>query len=518
MIIRSPLPDVRIPDLDLVSFVLSRAKGLGDKPALIDGPSGRTVTYANLATEVDALAAGLAKRGFKQGDVFGVFLPNMPEYATVLLGVARAGGITTTANVLFTAPELANQLKDARARFLVTIPPLLDKAREAADRAGIEDLFVIGEGTGATPFATLIDRQQTPPAIAIEPNDLVVLPYSSGTTGLPKGVMLTHRNLVANLVQFEAAQHEDERDTFVGVLPFFHVYGMTCVLLHSLHIGATVITMPHFDLEQFLELVQHYRITKAHLVPTIVLALGTLPDVGTFDLSSLTSIMSSDAPLSADIAKACADRLGCVVYQGYGLTELTAMTHVNPHGSERAKVGAIGLPIPNTECMVVDVATDSPVGPNQEGELWVRGPQAMLGYLNNQEATDTMIDSDGWVHTGDIAMYDEDGFFRIADRLKELIKYQGYQVAPAELEALLTAHPLITDAAVIPGRDREGGEIPKAFVVSSGVLSREDVITYVKDKVAPYKQIRAVEFVDEIPKSSFGKILRRLLVERDRLQ
>jgi len=516
MVHRSSYPDVEIPDVSLPAFVLERAARLADKPALIDGPTGRTITYAQLAGAVRRVAAGLAARGLGKGDVVALFSPNVPEYAVAFHGVATAGGVNTTINSLATEQDVANQLHDSGARFLITVPPFLDRALPAAEKVGVEEVFVLGEAEGATPFSELLRTGAEPPDVRIDPaEDLAALPYSSGTTGLPKGVMLTHRNLVANICQTEVLQRVREDETLIGVLPFFHIYGMTVVMNLALHGGATLVSMPKFDLVQFLGIMRDHRITRAYLVPPIVLALAKHPAVDGFDLSSLDVILSGAAPLDADMAEACGKRLGCKVIQGYGLTETSPVTHVtNDEGT--GKPGSVGEVLPNTECEVVDWATGEEVGHGQDGEILVRGPQVMKGYLNNPTATANTIDEDGWLHTGDIGHADEDGFFFVVDRLKELIKYKGYQVPPAELEAVLVGHPAVADAAVIPSPDEEGGEVPKAFVVLKGKATPDELMAYVAERVAPYKRIRKLEFIEEIPKSLSGKILRRVLVERER--
>jgi len=516
MVFRSSYPDVEIPDVSLPAFVLERTADLGDKPALIDGPTGRTITYAQLAGGVRRAAAGLAARGLAKGDVVGIFAPNVPEWAVVFHGVITAGGVNTTINSLATEEDVANQLHDSGARFLVTAPPFLDRALPAAQKVGVEEVFVLGEAEGATPFSELLRTDAEPPDVRIDPaEDLAALPYSSGTTGLPKGVMLTHHNLVANLCQTVVLQHVREDEALIGVLPLFHSYGMTVVMNLSLRQGATVVTMPKFDLEPFLRLLQDHRVTRAYLVPPIILALAKHLAVDGYDLSALEVILSGAAPLDADLAESCAKRLGCKVIQGYGLTETSPVTHVtNDEGT--GKPGSVGEVLPNTECKVVDWATGEEVGAGQDGEILVRGPQVMKGYLNNPTATANAIDEDGWLHTGDIGHADEDGFFFVVDRLKELIKYKGYQVPPAELEAVLVGHPAVADAAVIPSPDEEGGEVPKAFVVLKGKATPDELMAYVAERVAPYKRIRKLEFIEEIPKSLSGKILRRVLVERER--
>jgi acyl-CoA synthetase (AMP-forming)/AMP-acid ligase II len=507
--------EIQIPASDVTSFVLGEAAARGSKPALIDGPSGRELSYADLARSVRALAAGLAARGFGPGDTLAIYLPNLPEYAVAFHGVAAAGGRATTVNPLYTAGELAHQLRDSGARLLVTVGPCLDVAREAAADAGVEEVYVVGDADGATPFSELLGDPEQAPAVGIEPaSDLAVLPYSSGTTGLPKGVMLTHRNLVANVLQTQAGFPIGDDDTLIGCLPFFHIYGQTVIMNQGLWAGATIVTMPRFDLDQFLDLLERHAVTRAYVVPPIALALAKHPAVEGRDLSAIRTIMSGAAPLGAELAEQVAARIGCKVIQGYGLTETSPVTHViRPEGEN--KPGSIGPPLPATECRIVDPESGEDVAENERGELWIRGPQVMSGYLNNPEATAATIDADGWLHSGDIAVRDSDGFYEIVDRLKELIKYKGFQVPPAELEALLITHPAVADVAVIGVPDDEAGELPKAFVVPAlGELDDDELMAWVAERVAPQKRIRLVESIEEIPKSPSGKILRRVLKER----
>jgi acyl-CoA synthetase (AMP-forming)/AMP-acid ligase II len=398
MVNRSPYPDVEIPDIPTHAFVLARAAALGDKPALVDGPTGRTMTYDALGHGVRRLAAGLAARGLAKGEVVGVFASNTPEWALVFHGVSTVGAIITTVNPLATEQDLADQLSDAEARFLVTLPPLLDRALPAAEKAGLEDVFVVGSAAdGATPLAALLGDADAAPDVAIDSfADLVVLPYSSGTTGLPKGVMLTHRNLVANMCQIEALQRVREDDVVIGVLPFFHIYGMNVVMNLALRRGATIVTMPRFELEPFLALLRDYRVTRAFLVPPIVLALAKHPSVNGYDLSALEIIVSGAAPLDASLARACAERLGVRVVQGDGLTETSPATHLSGDEPGEARAGSIGRVIPNTECKVIDWGTGEEVAPGSDGELCVRGPQVMRGYLRNPTATgDPSTGTDG---------------------------------------------------------------------------------------------------------------------------
>lgn len=517
MIITGPYPDVEIPKTALTPFVMHRAKELSDKAALIDGPNGRAVTYGQLADAISIVAHNLSERGFKKGEVFGILSPNCPEYGIAFHAIAMLGGIVTPINPLYTRHEIAHQLKDSRARFLLTLPGCVDKASEAAIDAGIEELFVFGSAEGATSFDTLMVDNGRAEQVEIDPLvDLIALPYSSGTTGLPKGVMLTHHNLVANLRQMEGLCYFNETDTLICVLPLFHIYGLVVVLNMGLYSGATLVLMPRFDLEAFLQAVQDYNVSLAHLVPPIVLALSKHPIVDNYKLPNLRTIFSGAAPLGEELTRACMDRLGCSLRQGYGMTETSPVTHSSPAPPHTVKFGSVGVPAPNTECKIVDLESGAPVGPGERGEVCVRGPQVMRGYLNNPEATAQTIDSDGWLHTGDIGYADQDGHFFIVDRAKELIKYKGFQVPPAELEAVLLTHPCIADAAVIPYPDDEAGEVPKGIIVLKEPVEPQAILDYVSERVAPHKRIRHLEFTDKIPKSPSGKILRRVLVDAEK--
>ena len=517
MIFENNDPGVAVPKKDLTSVVLQRVDELGDKSALIDGTSGRALSYNKLSSQIKHLSAGLNQRGFKKGDVCAVFCPNLPEYATIFLGVAAVGGINTTVNSLYSTNDLIHQFTDSRAKFLITIPAFMDRALPAADKCGIEEIFVLGEAEGATPFSELLKNDGIAPEVTIDPkNDLVALPYSSGTTGLSKGVMLTHENLVSDMVLTTSINTITDKDVLIGVLPFFHIYGMVLILNLAIYRGVTLVTMPRFDLEQFLQIVEKYKITCLNLVPPLVLALSKHPLVDNYDVSSIRLISSGAAPLGQELEQACADRLNCQIYQGYGLTEVAGASHVNTIPVPSDKVGAVGQVVPNTYSKIIDTESGKELGINEQGEVLIKGPHVMKGYLNNEEATKHCIDGDGWFHTGDIGYADEDGYFFIVDRVKELIKYKAYQVAPAELEAILVSHEAIADAAVIPSPDEEAGEIPKGFIVLSSEISAEEIMKFVAEQVAPHKKIRKIEIVDEIPKSASGKILRRVLVERER--
>ena len=511
MLYTSPLPAVEIPNVPITEFVLRRVDNHPDRPALIDGTSGRSYSFAELRDVIHRLAGGLSARGFGPGKTLALMAPNLPEYAIIFHAVAVTGGVVTTVNPTYGAEEVAFQLRDAGATELVTIGMFADVAHAAIEGTGISEVITIDGADGTVALQSIFGEPITQsPVNPID--DVVVLPYSSGTTGLPKGVMLTHHNLVANICQCDhAIVYQPEGEVALAFLPFFHIYGMQVLMNGLLANGVTVITLPRFDLDQALSLVQQHRITRFFAVPPVVLALAKHPAVDSYDLSSLVQVFSGAAPLGAEIAMEAQTRIGCEVVQGYGMTELSPVSHTTPPGMFKA--GSSGVTVSNTESRIVDPDTDEDQPFGERGELWVRGPQVMKGYLNNPDATAATLDSDGWLHTGDVAIIDEDHHMTIVDRVKELIKYNGFQVPPAELEALLVTHPEVNDVAVIGIPDESAGELPKAFIVRSpgSAVSAEDLQAFVAEHVASYKQIRLVEFVEEIPKSASGKILRRLL-------
>ena len=516
MILRSPHPDVCIPAQTLTDFVLGSDRARPQDAALVDGSTSRVVTYGELREQVRRVAAGLAVLGIRKGHVVALCSPNSPEFAIVFHAVARLGAILTTMNPANTAHELAHQLVDSNATLLVSTSALADKARAAIQESKRAIDLITTDDTPGTRSLSSIARDADPPAVTIDPDtDVVVLPYSSGTTGLPKGVMLTHRNLVANLVQTDAVERPDVR-ALIGVLPFFHIYGMVVILNFGLMRGATIVTLPRFELEPFLKALHDWPIALAQIVPPIAAALAKHPAVDHYNLSHVESMFCAAAPLPGSIAEAVQQRLKTTVKQGYGMTEASPVTHYSDYRSA-PRSGTCGRLVPSTECRIIDVATGRDAAVGEPGEVWIRGPQVMKGYLNNPEATARTVDGEGWLHTGDIGVVDEAGYLTIVDRLKELIKVKGYQVAPAELEALLLTHPRIADVAVIPVSDDECGEVPKAIVVPRGELTADDVIQFVHAQVAHYKRVRHVEFIDAIPKSASGKILRRVLVQRERL-
>jgi acyl-CoA synthetase (AMP-forming)/AMP-acid ligase II len=526
MIIKSPYDDVELASVPLHAFVLDGTAGQSGRPAIIDGRTGRTLTHAELAGAARRAAAGLVARGVAKGDVLALCSPNCPDFAVAYYAALAAGALVTTVNPLAPAAEIARQLAHSGARWLITTAALAQGgAGLAAAAAGVRETFAFGaphapEGSGrAAPFATLTDTDHPDPLPPVYPDDNAVLLYSSGTTGLPKGVLLSHRNLVASLCQTRAVHRVGPGDVLLTALPLYHIFALQVALGLGLAAGATVVTMPRFDLEGFCRLVQEHGVTRVEVVPPIVLALARHPAVTGYDLSSLRLITSGGAPLAADLAGDCARRLGCQVKQGYGMTELGGASHIVPD-TGGGDAGSIGPLLPGAEARVVDCASGLDVKPGQPGEMLIRTPGAMRGYLGNPEATAATIDADGWLHTGDVVVADREGWFLVVDRVKELIKYKGSQVAPAALEAILLAHPAVADAAVIGRPEEECGEIPTAVVVlrqpaaDTRLVGRE-LMAYVAARVAPQEKVRRVEFATEIPRSPSGKILRRLLAGRD---
>jgi acyl-CoA synthetase (AMP-forming)/AMP-acid ligase II len=520
MPVRSPYPDVEIPETSLFDFLFTDFGGRDAEPALVDGSSGASVSFAELRGMVERIAAALVERGIEKGDVVGIFAPNTPYYAAVFHGVLRANAVVTSANSLYSPGELAHQLRDSGARLLFTVSPFLDRAVAAVEQAGLpaDSIIVLDQAEGHPSLRDLLASTAPVPDQDVLPADTAVLPYSSGTTGLAKGVMLTHRNLVANLLQIEAMGTVTGETKILAVLPFFHIYGMTVMMNQGLHANATVVTMPRFDLQEFLRVISEHRIQRVYIAPPVAVALAKHPIVDQYDLSCIDVIFSGAAPLDAELGHAMGKRLGCTVLQGYGMTELSPVSHCMPDDRPDLDLNSSGFALPNIECKLVDPETGEEVGPGGRGELWVKGPNVMVGYLNNPEATAVTLDEEGYLHTGDVAEVTEEGVFSIVDRVKELIKYKGYQVPPAELEALLLTNDAIADAAVIGVKDAEGEEVPKAFVVrqpGAPELSAEDVMGFVAERIAPHKKVRVVEFIDEIPKSASGKILRKDLRARE---
>ncbi|UXA19697.1 4-coumarate--CoA ligase family protein [Mycobacterium sp. SMC-4] len=531
----SPFPEVDIPTASIFDYLFADIDHSDlDRVALIDAKSKRHTDYREMISRIETFAGALAARGVGVGDVIGLLAPNSSAFAVAFHGILRSGATATTINALFTADDVAKQLTDAKATMLITVTPLLEQAKAGAAAAGItNDNVVVLDGAGRAAdgypnAAELLEGAPPAPRVDFAPSShLAVLPYSSGTTGNPKGVMLTHRNLVANVAQIRPLHGMAADDVVLAVLPFFHIYGMTVLLNAALHARARLVIMPSFDLSEFLGNIAEHRCTIAFIAPPVAVALAKHPLIDDYDLSSLEVVMSGAAPLDADLGHAVARRLGCKVVQGYGMSELSPVSHITPFDSGRldmrveAPLSSVGWTVSNAASKIVDPESGDEIHPPAEGlsktgELWFKGPNVMAGYLNNAEATSATIDAQGWLHTGDLAQVDAHGCVYIVDRLKELIKYKGYQVPPAELEAVLLTHPQIADAAVVGVPDDSGEEVPKAFVVTQpgAELRAEEVIEFVAGQVAPYKKVRQVAFIDAVPKSASGKILRKDLRSR----
>ncbi|WP_232376082.1 AMP-binding protein [Amycolatopsis aidingensis] len=500
--------------MSFTSYVLQRAEQHADRVAAIDLAGEHKYGYGELASAIRRAATGLHDRGFRKGDVLAILAPNVPEYPIMFHAAATAGGTVMVINPLDTTDELVGHLNESGARFLVTLPSDLPKAQELKARTDVAELVVLGEADGATSMSSLLEADEDPPEPDIDPaQDVVALLHSSGTTGYPKGVLLTHRNMIANVLQISETAPLGADEKVLAVPPFHHAFGLVMAMNSSLLQGATIVTMPRFDPEAYLKAIQEHRITRLYVVPTIAVLLARSPLADQYDLSSVRGIVSGGAALDPEIADLVRSRLGCQIGQGYGLTE-ALVSFMQPE--EPVAPGSVGRNAPNIECKIIDVTTGEELGPNRNGEILVRGPHVMKGYLNAEEATRAVLEPDGFLHTGDLGYFNDDGELTIVDRIKELIKFKGQQVSPAELQAVLLTHPKVADAAVIGVPDEEASEIPKGFVVAKEPVTAEEIMAFVAERVAPYKKIRQVEFIDQIPRTPVGKIERRSLAERER--
>ncbi|RMF91926.1 MAG: 4-coumarate--CoA ligase family protein [Nitrospinota bacterium] len=502
-----PYPVVPLPD-----FIGRMVERTPDRPAFIS-IDGQEHSFAAVWKAARGLTRVLQDDGLGKGERVAIFSPNAPEYFVAFQAILSAGGTVTTMNPLYKEREVLHQLEDCQATAIFVarpLEPLIQSVREQLPHLRqvyhLEAVWEMAAQAPGEPYPVSIDPQK----------DVAVLPYSSGTTGLPKGVMLTHYNLTSNIRQLLANGLINRYSVLLDFLPFYHIYGMTVLMSAGFAVGTTQVVMPRFDPETCLELIQRYRITNLFVVPPALLALINVPNPTRFDTSSLEFILSGAAPLPPEVAKQAQSLYGCTVLQGYGLTETSPVTNTNP--VHRIKLTSVGPPIADTLEKIVDLDDGHELGPHEIGELLVKGPQVMQGYWQRPEESAESFTSDGWLRTGDIAQADEEGYVYIVDRKKEMIKYKGYQVAPAELEALLMEHPAVFDAAVVPKPDPAAGEVPKAFVLlrSEARASAEEILRFVEERVAPYKKIRDIEFVDAIPKTLSGKILRRDLIAQER--
>jgi acyl-CoA synthetase (AMP-forming)/AMP-acid ligase II len=513
MIVSSPWPSQAPYEEDPIPELLRRsASEFAEKTALI-GVDGSTRTYARVWSDARKVARLLQDKGVEKGNKVGIFSPNHVDYAAVFYGSLLAGATVTTLNPLYTAHEIATQLSDAEAVALFVFSPMGAAVEEAR-----KSLPLLRE---TYPIDALPDvlggvsEEYRPVAINAR-EDIAVLPYSSGTTGLPKGVMLTHHNITSNVKQGRATRLIDSSMVGLWTLPLFHIYGMTVLMSSGIIAGGTGVVMPRFDTEMMFSLIDKHRITDIYLAPPAILAMVNFTGRERFDTSSLRVIGSGAAPLALELGERARSMYKCIVSQGYGMTETSPTVNTNPF--ERVKLDSCGPPVPDTIEKIVSLDTGEALPLGEVGELMVKGPQVMKGYWKNPKETAECLSDDGWLRTGDIARFDEDGYIYLVERKKEMIKYKGYQVAPAELEALLYEHPAVLDVAVIPKPDLAGGEAPKACIVRRpGVdVTPEEIMAFVAERVAPYKKIRDVEFMESIPKTASGKILRRDLIQRER--
>jgi len=504
----SQAPYEEIPVYELLRRA---AASYPDRKAVI-GEDDSSRTYGRIWSDARKVARLLQDNGVVKGDMIGIFSPNHIDYPAVFYGSLLAGATATTLNPLYTAHEIEHQLGDAGAVVLFAFSFMRPAAEEA--RKNLPLLREIYTIDALTQVLEGVSEEYRP--VTINPKeDVAALPYSSGTTGLPKGVMLTHYNITSNVKQ-GLATRDTSNMIDLWTLPLFHSYGMTVLMSSGMARAGTGVVMMRFDVEQMMKLIARDRITDIYVAPPAILAMVNMPDPSRFDLSSLRFIGSGAAPLAQELGERAAKMYHVLVSQGYGMTETSPTVNAQP--LEKIKLESVGPPFPDTLEKIVSLDTGEELPMGEVGELMVKGPQVMKGYWNNPKETADCLTSDGWLHTGDIARFDEDGYLYLIERKKEMIKYKGYQVAPAELEALLYEHPAVADAAVIPKPDEAGGEIPKAFVVlkPEKPASAAELMAFIAEKVAPYKKIREVEFVDAIPKTLSGKILRRDLIQQEK--
>ena len=507
--IHSDLPDVAVPGSTLPAYVFARSQEFADRVAVTDADGRRSYTFGELATAVRRAAGGLRSRGFNKGDVLAILSPNVPDYVVAYYAAVTAGGSVLHLNPLDTLADHVRSMSKVTPTFLIGAAETEAVAKQLAAEAGIQQLLVLDAGGGEGDFGSLIAEGDEFEEADISPeHDLASIMNSSGSTGLPKSVALTHRNLVAATLQTVTGIPLQPGDKTLAVPPFHHAFGLIMVMHATLAQGATLVTMPRFDPSGYLQAIQDHGITRLYVVPTLVAMLTKNPLVDKYDLSSVRDMVSGGAPLDADMAQQCRERLNCGVAQGYGMTE--AMMSLMQRDFQ-ARSNSVGRPSVNVTIKVVDPETKQERAQGEMGEVLIRGPHVMQGYIGDPAATQDALDEDGFLRTGDLGWVDGDGQLTLGDRIKEIIKYKGQQVSPTELELILLSHPKVTDAAVIGIPDEEASEIPKAFVVVAEPVDPEEIMSFVNDQVAPYKKIRRCEFVDEIPKTAVGKIARQVL-------
>ncbi|KAJ7553745.1 hypothetical protein O6H91_06G110900 [Diphasiastrum complanatum] len=519
----STRPPFNIPQQPFLSFTqFMLAHRHGSKIALVDAPTGKTVSFEELEQQVMALAAGLASIGVCQGNTVILIAPNSVLYPVVFLSVMAIGAVITTANYVNTPSELERQIKDSEARFVVTTPPLMQKVKQFGlllvlmDEDGISDYVRVSIDAPIFFLSKLLRLDGSKaPSVRIHQEDTAALLYSSGTTGVSKGVIVSHKNLISSAMVMFLPPPPAPDEVILCVLPMFHAYGFCSVVCANLCKARTVVVMPQYNFESMLAAVGRYRVTVLPVVPPIVIQLVKRKPGSEYDWSSLREVGSGAAPLGKELSEAFLKMYpGVQLKQGYGLTESSGGAVIT-HRGEPMCIGSCGKLVSNVKAKIVDVDSGRCLPPYEKGEIWLNGPCITKGYVKNFEATTATIDADGWLHTGDLGFFDKEGHLFVVDRLKELIKYKSFQVAPAELEAVLVSHPEIIDAAVIPRPDEEAGEVPMALVVRSpgSTLNEEKVKDFVAAQVSPYKRVRQVAFTNVIPKSASGKILRKELIQ-----
>ncbi|XP_063426050.1 probable 4-coumarate--CoA ligase 1 [Mytilus trossulus] len=514
--------NVDIPNISITEYILKDINKYRKFTALINGITGQETTFDQLESEIISTATGFKNIGLQKNDVVCLYGTNRPEFAHVFCGVTANGAILTIANSQLTADELATQLCDTSTKFIVTTPDCVTKAINAKVKVpSIKEIIVIGYSEFHRNFSDLIETKTNQfPDVNINPDtDTALVPYSSGTTGLPKGVLLTHKNLVAELCQLRhptIIPFVSGEEKSISCLPMVHIAGLMIGMLNPMSQGAATVVLPRFEAESYLKAIQNFRGTFSLIAPPLVNFLAKDPMVSKYDLSTLHTPYSGAAPLSKTLTEQMVHRLKLQgVRQGYGMSETSGAIFTDPVGCY--KYGSIGKPVPNTISKLVDIETGETITKAFEsGEIWACGPQITKGYLNNEEATRRSITEEGWIKTGDIAYYDDDGHYFVVDRLKDIIKYKGYQISPTYLESILLSHEAVLEAAVIGVPADVFGEVPKAYVVLKSHAEATEIQKYINERVSPYKKLRGgLEIVDEIPKLPSGKILRRKLPQTD---
>jgi len=506
------------PEVPLFEFLTATANKYPDSTAF--SYRDNKITYRELDRQTGQLAAALGELGVKARDRVVLFLPNGIEYAIGYYGVLKAGAAVAPANPMYKKDELKHQLNDSGAVAIISDKEHYPVIVETRDETSLKAVVLTDSAdmAGAVSLERILtEYPPSPPAIDLNPReDIAAIEYTGGTTGFPKGAMLTHYNLVANAIQNAAWLEWSKNDVIIGLLPFYHSWGACTCVNSPIYTGARVVTMPRYDADELLATIEKERATLLHGAASLYTMLINSPSITKYDLSSLRYVKAGAMPIPPDIKEKWEKITGVRMILAYGLSEASPETHTSP--PERIKPGTIGIPISDTDARIVDEETgEIELPPGEVGELIIKGPQVMKGYLNRPEENRETL-RDGWLYTGDLAKMDEEGYFYIVDRKKEIIKYKGYTIAPAEVEAVLYEHPAVRECAVVGEPDELAGELPKAYVVLKDEHSvcEDELIEFCKQKVSAYKRIRKVEFIEEIPKTQVGKVLRRVLRDKAR--